>query len=478
LSDVVKALNVSAALSVKVGNITGSGSGSYIDEDKVKESEINFIIQVKVTNLTTKLPINVEFNEIPLKDPNDFTKIYGDTFISGFLEGGEFFGLISMKVHDVSKIQKIKADLELAFSAVSGKGSGGYNTTTFSNEAETSISVNWSGGGQIKDPEAKWDMDTMLRVAAHFPEMCAKCPQKTSAILTRYTSLLSFHKYAQKYTPLTYENAGVYTADLLDDYMWYKLMAKDLRVIDDDLDQYERGEDPDRFEVTPEGLDQAQRLIRQQMVKIVNQVDAVKLNPKRAEDALNTTEPIYINPGIIAAKLPVRKGTTPRAWQWARVSGKDSPGNEAFSYKAAPRDIMIAINKWEANHPGEIIRGFSTSGSVKSKIPKSSEFINSPDGGDLYVRVLYNEDWDFFPGKDTDGEEHDDIPGVQFSEDGSHEVDPIEAMIIIGQLDEVDAFHSWGAGLSSSTKLEHSEHWGEQSHLGVWVKRPHKLAPA
>lgn len=36
LSDVVKALNVSAALSVKVGTVSGSGSGSYIDEDKVR----------------------------------------------------------------------------------------------------------------------------------------------------------------------------------------------------------------------------------------------------------------------------------------------------------------------------------------------------------------------------------------------------------------------------------------------------------
>ena len=43
-------MNISAALSIKAGTISGHASGKYIDTDKFKESDLNFLIQVKVTN--------------------------------------------------------------------------------------------------------------------------------------------------------------------------------------------------------------------------------------------------------------------------------------------------------------------------------------------------------------------------------------------------------------------------------------------
>jgi hypothetical protein len=40
-----------------------------------------------------------------------------------------------------------------------------------------------------------------------------------SAILTKYTSLRSFHEQTVRGTPLDYEIAGIYTSALLDSYM-------------------------------------------------------------------------------------------------------------------------------------------------------------------------------------------------------------------------------------------------------------------
>lgn len=43
-------MNISAALSISTNTIGGQASGSYIDSDKFKESDMNYFVQVKVSN--------------------------------------------------------------------------------------------------------------------------------------------------------------------------------------------------------------------------------------------------------------------------------------------------------------------------------------------------------------------------------------------------------------------------------------------
>jgi hypothetical protein len=69
-------MNISAALSIKTAVGGGSGSGKYINTDKFKESDLNFFIQVKVTNQEHMGTDYTEFNAIPL-DPARFTEVYG-----------------------------------------------------------------------------------------------------------------------------------------------------------------------------------------------------------------------------------------------------------------------------------------------------------------------------------------------------------------------------------------------------------------
>lgn len=60
------------------------------------------------------------------------------------------------------------------------------------------ISVNWSGGGEVKKPGVAWTLQSVIQVANAFPTMVAQCPAKVSAILTRYTSLRSFQVFRYK----------------------------------------------------------------------------------------------------------------------------------------------------------------------------------------------------------------------------------------------------------------------------------------
>ncbi|XP_014562071.1 hypothetical protein COCVIDRAFT_22035 [Bipolaris victoriae FI3] len=200
LSDVTDLMNVSASLSIKTGTIGGAVSGTYIDSDKFKASDFNFFIQVKVTNQTHMARDYTQFQKLKSFPLTRFTEIYGDSFISGWEEGGELNALISVKVNDKSKITTIK-------------------------------DVNWSGGGQIKDPNVIWDINSLTLAAANFTDLVAMTPQRTYAILTKYTSLKSFHDTMGFFSPLDYENAGIYTGALLDAYMDYKSIWKHIQIL-------------------------------------------------------------------------------------------------------------------------------------------------------------------------------------------------------------------------------------------------------
>lgn len=153
VSQVIAAMNISAAASVKTAGGGGGLAGSYIDSDTFKESNINFFCQVKVTNQVIMGADLLKFNDIPTfraEDSAHFTKVYGDSFISGFIEGGELNAIISIKTSDKKTINSIKASLEGSFGkgkfSADIKGEGGKEDTQALSQSETTITVNWTGG--------------------------------------------------------------------------------------------------------------------------------------------------------------------------------------------------------------------------------------------------------------------------------------------------------------------------------------------
>lgn len=145
-----------------------------------------------------------------------------------------------MKVLDKSKIFQIKAGLEaeLTTPSIAGKVTAdvSIDKSKLNKETETTISVNWAGGGSIKDPGLDWNIATLKQAAAAFPDFVAITPQRTFAILTKYTSLASFHAVHNNFSPLDYENAGIYTGALLDSFMDYKALWKQISTATDELE--------------------------------------------------------------------------------------------------------------------------------------------------------------------------------------------------------------------------------------------------
>lgn len=77
------ALNISTAMSIKYGTIHGNGSASFVNENKVLDSQLNYIVSVKVNNIGPIEPEDMEFQPIERLPPEKFTEVYGDAFISG-----------------------------------------------------------------------------------------------------------------------------------------------------------------------------------------------------------------------------------------------------------------------------------------------------------------------------------------------------------------------------------------------------------
>lgn len=155
VSQVTSAMNISAAASIKTQGFGGGLSGSYVDSDKFKESNVNFFCQVKVVNQVIMGKDLLKFNDIPTlrtRDTKKFTRVFGDSFISGFVEGGELNAIISVKSSDESSLKDIKAALEASFGKGGAGASGsieakfGLNSEKHISSTETTITVNWTGG--------------------------------------------------------------------------------------------------------------------------------------------------------------------------------------------------------------------------------------------------------------------------------------------------------------------------------------------
>ncbi|KAK0554870.1 hypothetical protein OC845_000511 [Tilletia horrida] len=327
LSEITDEMSISGSLSIKYGGIGGSGSGAFMEAEKFYDSDLNFFVSVKVINQTINFKDASTFNPLRscMKDQQKFNDTYGDSFISGFLEGGEFNALVCIKVHNESKKRDIQAEAKIAIGAgpveVSAAGSLKLAEENIANNSETTIYVRWCGGGNIKPYDDEWTIDSVKAAASRFPSLVGLFPQRTYAVLTKYETLRSYMMLKPvKLSPLRYEVAQLYTNMLLDAYMEYKAIMKG---IGSDIGDIQSGlkeiktDDPvpalerptslvdaklDFFAKTLEGLDDARRAIRNQMNIIIREVDALTDRPEIASDT-KRKQP-YIGPVTFKMLVP------------------------------------------------------------------------------------------------------------------------------------------------------------------------------
>lgn len=229
-----------------------------------------------------------------------------------------------MKVHDSEKIFEIKVALEAEMTAptVSGKVEGRFEMTkkNLAKNAETTITVNWSGGGSIKNPSADWTIESLKNAAAAFLDLVAICPQRTNAILTKYTALESFHKQNRNFSPMEYENAGKKcpaswearrAGQNGEDMLTGAKVADRRTVMASFVDAKSKLRPVEVFKPTFGGLIKARQVCRFKMAKIVNEVDLIAKFPNLLTQT--TRDSYFLNPLIFRKLLPVSEMASFRA---------------------------------------------------------------------------------------------------------------------------------------------------------------------
>lgn len=120
-----------------------SGKAAFVDSTDIQKADINYLIHVKVVNQRLIADNITAFCPIDYIEPGQFTEVYGDCFISGFIEGGEFDALVSITTKDTMKKNGISGELELSANIsgvdVAGKVGGRKDDNSTLKEAKTKI---------------------------------------------------------------------------------------------------------------------------------------------------------------------------------------------------------------------------------------------------------------------------------------------------------------------------------------------------
>ncbi len=109
------------------------------------------------------------------------------------------------------------------------------------------------------------------------------------AIITKWDHLKDFHKYTPSWwtaSSLDYEMAAVYTNDLLDQFLEYKSLLKQVSDIASNLTDYQVSASPNAVPVEIGALLGMKKLIKKEMAMITREIDFVTQNPQRAIDAV------------------------------------------------------------------------------------------------------------------------------------------------------------------------------------------------
>ncbi|KAF8419175.1 hypothetical protein EV426DRAFT_616215 [Tirmania nivea] len=314
ISDVVRVMNISAGSLIKNGSIDVSGNPIWIDEAKFLSSDMNVVVSVKVINQATRLVDQAVFEPIEHSpvDNDKFFEIYGDCYISGFVDGGELHGIVSIKVLDATNKKDVEKAIKKRMNAMGGppeltpsECSDGSQLSSTLSKTETTLSVSWSGGGQIKLINEEWSLDTLFRAAAEFPARVASCPQRTWAILTKYDNSRDFVRWADKnkITIPQFQGIQAYTSELLDMYMGYKNNIARLQAVLRNPKDYVRSSAPDAISINIAALVEKRKKMKAQMGLIVKEIDTLCVHPEKIEEIEGKSQ--IQSPEAWATRLPV-----------------------------------------------------------------------------------------------------------------------------------------------------------------------------
>ncbi|MFG2669042.1 hypothetical protein ACGFY6_32985 [Streptomyces sp. NPDC048387] len=187
VEDLMDALGISAKANGGIGLFSASARFNFAESCKVHSSSVFLIVSVQVTEAFQSI-------RQPGIDPSAaallangqterFKDEFGDLFVRGIRNGGQFFGVIEVLTRDETDAKAISAGLAASFSAFSGSGTFDTTFTHTVNSHRTNVTCHIEGGQKLELPT---QIDTMTRRAVNFPGELAGHAVPYLALLNDY----------------------------------------------------------------------------------------------------------------------------------------------------------------------------------------------------------------------------------------------------------------------------------------------------
>jgi hypothetical protein len=363
-SEIDRAMGFKASAAVKAGSIgPGAEAGTNLASSRdFNANTLNFLVHVRVVNERSDNDEIWDFNPVvgltqrlkgitcadcedekstaqgEVENPCpgcihkraiEFTRIYGDTFISDFVEGGEIYALVGIRSRNTANMNELRvyasAQLTPAAIPIQVKTDVDFNKKGREafEQAETSIRVQWRGGGEIKNHDFQWGLDSLIQIANAFPSFVASASAKIRAVLTPYSAVKAFQKFQLSFpqAPLTlsYDHCALFVDTLYEDYKSFHSMWEELNDMISSPGNYKANvkkntrKEPDK----PQQRNQAERL--RMSKEFVGNDSAAAADPSQfTETAFTLSSQRQETPALMSrdkrsstAPLPKRFGITP-----------------------------------------------------------------------------------------------------------------------------------------------------------------------
>ncbi|KAM0496487.1 hypothetical protein ACHAP8_007386 [Fusarium lateritium] len=316
-SDIATALEISQSTTIIDGSLDPTGGGKFINEDKIISADVNLLVSIRIMSRTfiSSAPDDFEGADGLRLGSTEFHDAFGDSYISGFVEGGYFIGIISFRCLDgsdrnsiiqaIGDLKQTKTDPSNLNEILSSASERLVDSSALQN-AEITISVRCSRGKSLQAIDCPWDIHGVYKAAAAFLNQVASDPQDTWAIINKFDAFRSLTK-APGTKFLDYGPVMRYTATLFDDFMKYKGLVRYVQDVLSNGDQYIPTAKPNSIPLDTATLLAVRTALRNEMDKIVSVVNTLVKTPEilsQVDSFAKTTKNELVRNIIDEALLP------------------------------------------------------------------------------------------------------------------------------------------------------------------------------
>ena len=265
VSQLNKALGLSAEGSLRTGFTKISAKASYMKSHKMDRYSIYLLASTKVKNREIdlgRLSLSDEAKDL-LNQPNGLTlfhKAYGDRFVRAISYGGEYFGVLRISSNSKQDKQNIRASISSSGFGWNASGKVQTSLQKYSKTNSMSVKNIINGAMSVRPPTT---VAEMIELASRFPQLIGRKGSPIKVVLSDYTV---FPEYAAKFTTIETEQKLV-LRDIATNYLDYQSIANDLDFIISNADQF-RFKDGRHHNETLQLLRQKRRVIQKTLLSL------------------------------------------------------------------------------------------------------------------------------------------------------------------------------------------------------------------